>query len=88
MIRIYILIVVLLCAVGVSASDPEEVHATNDTSLVHYKVESQVSFSDGKTPLWLNANKDSFSATVVRMPQAEDIDYEVASHLIVELYSK
>ena len=43
---------------------------------------------DRTTPLWLNANKDSFSATVVRMPQAEDIDYEVASHLIVELYSK
>ena len=62
MIRIYILIVVLLCAVGVSASDPEEVHATNDTSLVHYKVESQVSFSDGKTPLWLNANKYGLSS--------------------------
>ena len=43
---------------------------------------------DRTTPLWLNANKDSFSATVVRMPLAEDIDYEVASHLIVELYSK
>ena len=43
---------------------------------------------DRTTPLWLNANTDSFSATVVRMPLAEDIDYEVASHLIVELYSK
>ena len=43
---------------------------------------------DRTTPLWLNANKDSFSATVVRMPLAEDIDYEVDSHLIVELYSK
>lgn len=83
MIRIYILIVVLLCAVGVSASDPEEVHATNDTSLVHYKVESQVSFSDGKTPLWLNANKYGLSslastngylrASVVRSLQADSL---------------
>jgi small subunit ribosomal protein S4 len=43
---------------------------------------------DRVAPLWLNANKDNFSATVVRLPLAEDIDYEVASHLIVELYSK
>jgi small subunit ribosomal protein S4 len=43
---------------------------------------------DRVVPMWLNANKDSFSATVVRMPSTEDIDYEVAAHLIVELYSK
>ena len=40
------------------------------------------------TPLWLESNKEEFSAKVVRMPQIEDIDYEVAPHLIVELYSK
>ena len=40
------------------------------------------------TPLWLEANKEEFSAKVVRMPAIEDIDYEVAPHLIVELYSK
>jgi small subunit ribosomal protein S4 len=40
------------------------------------------------TPTWLEVNKDEFSAKVVRMPQIEDIDYEVAPHLIVELYSK
>ena len=39
-------------------------------------------------PMWLTANKDDFSATVNRMPTTEDIDYEVATHLIVELYSK
>ena len=43
---------------------------------------------DRVTPLWLEAKKDDFSATVVRMPSAEDIDYEAATHLIVELYSK
>ena len=40
------------------------------------------------TPLWLEMNKEQFSAKIVRMPTIEDIDYEVAPHLIVELYSK
>ena len=43
---------------------------------------------DRLVPIWLTANKDDFSATVNRLPSAEDIDYEVATHLIVELYSK
>ena len=40
------------------------------------------------TPLWLEMNKEEYSAKIVRMPAIEDIDYEVAPHLIVELYSK
>ena len=40
------------------------------------------------SPLWLEVNKEQFSAKIVRMPTIEDIDYEVAPHLIVELYSK
>ncbi len=43
---------------------------------------------DRIVPVWLDAKKDDFSATVTRLPSAEDIDYEVATHLIVELYSK
>ena len=43
---------------------------------------------DRLVPIWLDAKKDDFSATVNRLPSAEDIDYEVATHLIVELYSK
>ena len=39
-------------------------------------------------PLWLDENRDEFKATVTRMPTAEDLDYEVEAHLIVELYSK
>jgi small subunit ribosomal protein S4 len=41
---------------------------------------------DRTVPLWLN--KSELSATVARMPKSEDLDYEVATHLIVELYSK
>lgn len=39
-------------------------------------------------PTWLESNKDTFSAKVVRSPETEDLDYEVETHLIVELYSK
>ena len=53
------------------------------------KFKSTVEATNGRVvPMWLNANKDNFSASVVRMPSAEDIDYEVAAHLTVELYSK
>lgn len=43
---------------------------------------------DRVTPLWLDAKKDEFTATVTRMPSADDIEYEAETHLIVELYSK
>jgi len=59
------------------------------------KSRSSVKFKDNleKTssrvvPLWLDSNKDEFKATVTRMPSAEDLDYPVEAHLIVELYSK
>ena len=40
------------------------------------------------TPTWLDVNKDVQTAKVVRMPNKEDLDYEIEEHLIVELYSK
>ena len=40
------------------------------------------------TPKWLEREKDSFEGKVIAMPARDDIDYEVAEHLIVELYSK
>jgi small subunit ribosomal protein S4 len=53
------------------------------------KFKSTVEATNGRVvPVWLEPKKEDFSATVVRMPSAGDIDYEVASHLIVELYSK
>ena len=39
-------------------------------------------------PKWLEKEKDSFEGKVVAMPQRDDIDFDVAEHLIVELYSK
>ena len=40
------------------------------------------------TPKWLEKEKDSFEGKVAAMPKRDDIDFEVAEHLIVELYSK
>ncbi|MCD7732177.1 MAG: 30S ribosomal protein S4 [Oscillospiraceae bacterium] len=39
-------------------------------------------------PSWLDKDKENLSATVVRVPVKDDLDYEVEEHMIVELYSK
>jgi small subunit ribosomal protein S4 len=45
--------------------------------------------SDGRgVPEWLAINKQGFSAEMLRLPEREDINYEIQESLIVELYSK
>ena len=39
-------------------------------------------------PTWLEFNKDTLEAKVLRKPTREDVELEVAENLIVELYSK
>lgn len=39
-------------------------------------------------PAWLDMNRDTLTGKVIRLSERDDIDYEVAEHLIVELYSK
>ena len=39
-------------------------------------------------PKWLEKANDGFEGKVIALPVRDDIDYEVAEHLIVELYSK
>ena len=39
-------------------------------------------------PKWIDKANDSFEGKSVAMPARDDIDYDVAEHLIVELYSK
>ncbi|MGN0661712.1 MAG: 30S ribosomal protein S4 [Faecalibacterium sp.] len=39
-------------------------------------------------PSWLNRETGSLKGVVTKLPERSDIDYEVAEHLIVELYSK
>ena len=42
----------------------------------------------GITPKWLERNTEALKGKVVAMPARDDIDFDVAEHLIVELYSK
>ena len=39
-------------------------------------------------PKWLDRDKNTLHGKVVAIPTKEDIDFEIAEHLIVELYSK
>ena len=40
------------------------------------------------TPKWMDKAAESFEGKIIAMPARDDIDYEVAEHLIVEFYSK
>ncbi len=39
-------------------------------------------------PKWLDMDKNTLTGKVIALAQRDDIDFEVAEHLIVELYSK
>ena len=39
-------------------------------------------------PKWLDRDKNTLQGKVIAMPTKEDIDFEIAENLIVELYSK
>ena len=39
-------------------------------------------------PKWLDRDKNTLTGKIVALPTKEDIDFEIAVHLIVELYSK
>ncbi len=69
--------------------------SVGDVIAVCEKSRSTTKFKDlveqtaGRTnPLWLDVNREAFTATVTRLASPQDLDYEVEAHLIVELYSK
>lgn len=39
-------------------------------------------------PKWIDVDRNTLEAKVITLPNREDIDFDVAEHLIVELYSK
>ena len=45
-------------------------------------------FGKKAMPKWIERVADSWEAKIVALPMRDDIDYEVAENLIVELYSK
>ena len=66
-----------------------DVIALHEGSRDSVKFKDVIEQTNGRvTPVWLEADKANFAAKVVRMPKAEDLDYETQTHLIIELYSK
>ncbi len=66
-----------------------DVIALSEKSRKSPKFKEVVELTKGRlVPLWLEMDKEALSAKVVRMPNREDIDFEVEEHLIVEFYSK
>ena len=68
---------------------PGDVIAVREKSRTSAKFKALIE-EQGKKPMpkWIDKNAEAFEGKIVSMPARDDIDYEVAEHLIVELYSK
>ena len=68
---------------------PGDVIAVSEKSRSTTKFKSLLEENGKKAcPKWIEKANDSFEGKIVAMPARDDIDYDVAEHLIVELYSK
>ena len=68
---------------------PGDVVAVSEKSRSTTKFKSLLEENGKKAcPKWIETANDSFEGKIVAMPARDDIDYDVAEHLIVELYSK
>ena len=68
---------------------PGDVVAVSEKSRSTTKFKSLLEENGKKAcPKWIEKATDSFEGKIVAMPSRDDIDYDVAEHLIVELYSK
>lgn len=68
---------------------PGDVVAISEKSRSTTKFKSLLEENGKKAcPKWIEKANDSFEGKIVAMPARDDIDYDVAEHLIVELYSK
>ena len=68
---------------------PGDVVAVSEKSRSTTKFKSLMEENGKKAcPKWIEKANDSFEGKIVAMPARDDIDYDVAEHLIVELYSK
>ena len=68
---------------------PGDVVAVSEKSRSTTKFKSLLEENGKKAcPKWIEKAIDSFEGKIVAMPARDDIVYDVAEHLIVELYSK
>ena len=67
---------------------PGDVITVKERSKSSAKFKALVEANTKVAPKWLETNLEEMSAKVVALPTREDIDIEIAEHLIIELYSK
>ena len=68
---------------------PGDVVAVSEKSRSTTKFKSLLEENGKKAcPKWIEKANDSFEGKIVAMPARDDIDYDVAEHLIVGLYAK
>lgn len=67
---------------------PGDVIIVKERSKSSAKFKALVEANTKVAPKWLETNLEEMSAKVVALPAREDIDLEIAEHLIIELYSK
>jgi small subunit ribosomal protein S4 len=68
---------------------PGDVISLHERSKKSVKFEQIAELTNGRpAPLWLEINKEAKSATVVRRPQRDELDFEIQENLVIELYSK
>ncbi|MPN38260.1 30S ribosomal protein S4 [bioreactor metagenome] len=67
---------------------PGDVITVKERSKSSAKFKALVENNTRIAPKWLEANVEEMTVKVVANPSREDIDLEIAEHLIIELYSK
>ncbi len=70
----------------IKTGDVIEVSKKSSTNAFFKQLKEDDVFST--TPKWLDRDKETFQGRVIAAPARDDIDFEIAEHLIVELYSK
>ena len=65
-----------------------DVIAVREKSKDLSKIKETIEVNMLKVPKWLEFDSTNLSCKVIAAPEREDVDLEVAEHLIVELYSK
>ncbi len=80
---------------GKSVNIPSYLVDVNDVIAVSEKSSSNNRFKKMKeddafiaAPKWLDRDKNTLTGKVIALPARDDIDFEIAENLIVELYSK
>ena len=77
------------CNIPSALVKPGDVIAVRQKSQASEKFKALVEeYGKKAMPQWIEKQADAFEGKIVAMPNREDIDYEVAENLIVELYSR